>query len=86
MAPVPDQSAVATLLNVVLRWVPTDVTAVMMATEISAAMRPYSMAVAPYLSEKNLAKNLRMDDDSLVDGASSRGTPNWTLKPQVKLR
>ena len=52
----PDQSAVATLLKVVLRCVPTDVTAVMMATEISAAMRPYSMAVAPELVGEELGE------------------------------
>src|SRR5438270_255500 len=40
-------SAVAIALNLPDRLVPTDVTAVMITTEISAAIRPYSMAVAP---------------------------------------
>src|SRR5262244_3339367 len=36
-----------TVVNVPLRLVPTFFTTVMMATEMPAAMRPYSMAVAP---------------------------------------
>src|SRR5215472_613812 len=39
--------APATLVKVVCNVVPTDVTAAMMATAIKAAMRPYSIAVAP---------------------------------------
>src|SRR5215510_6419421 len=46
----------ATVLNVPLRLVPTAVTAVMMTTAISAAIRPYSMAVAPDSSRKNIAR------------------------------
>ena len=38
------------LLNVVLRFVPRVFTATMIATEMPAAMRPYSMAVAPLSS------------------------------------
>ncbi len=38
------------VLNVVVSFVPTDVTAVMITTEISAAISPYSMAFAPELS------------------------------------
>jgi hypothetical protein len=46
--------AVATELNVVVRFVPTVPRVVRMATEMSAAMRPYSMAVAPDSSRKKL--------------------------------
>ena len=38
------------LLNVVFRLVPIVLTAAMMATEMPAAIRPYSMAVAPLSS------------------------------------
>ena len=41
------------LVNVVLRLVPTAVTAVIITTAISAAIRPYSMAVAPFSSARN---------------------------------
>lgn len=40
-------SAVAMVLNLPDRVVPTVVTAVMITTEMRPAMRPYSMAVAP---------------------------------------
>ena len=39
--------AVATSLNFLDRFVPTSVTAVIMTTAINAAIRPYSIAVAP---------------------------------------
>jgi hypothetical protein len=39
--------AVCTLVNVVLRVDPTSATTVMIATEMPAAIRPYSIAVAP---------------------------------------
>jgi hypothetical protein len=42
-----------TLLKVVLRLVPIVLTATMMATEIPAAIRPYSIAVAPERSVQN---------------------------------
>jgi hypothetical protein len=38
------------LLNVVFSFVPRPFTTAMIATEIPAAMRPYSMAVAPHSS------------------------------------
>ena len=41
-----------TVVNVVERLVPTAVTAPMITTAMSAAMRPYSMAVAPLSSAK----------------------------------
>jgi hypothetical protein len=44
------------LLNSVLRLVPTPLTAVMIATAIPAAIRPYSIAVAPDSSDKNFRK------------------------------
>ena len=40
-------SAVCTLPNVPFKFVPTPCTTAMIATEIPAAMRPYSIAVAP---------------------------------------
>src|SRR5882762_1634130 len=40
-------SWVDTLLNVFFSWPPMEFTTVMMATEMPAAIRPYSMAVAP---------------------------------------
>jgi hypothetical protein len=40
-------SALAMPVNVAVRFVPTDVTAVMITTAMSAAMSPYSMAVTP---------------------------------------
>jgi len=40
----------ATVLNVAVRLVPTDVIITMAATAISAAIRPYSIAVTPRLS------------------------------------
>ena len=43
---------VLTLVNVVFSWSPRAVIAVIAATAISAAIRPYSMAVAPRLSRK----------------------------------
>ncbi len=47
-------SAAATLLNSVVRFVPTAVTAMMIATAISATMIPYSTAVAPSSSFHSL--------------------------------
>ena len=47
-------SAAATEVKVALSLVPTVPTTVMMATEIPAAMRPYSIAVAPDSSFANL--------------------------------
>jgi hypothetical protein len=44
------------VVNVVERLVPTAVTAVIITTAISAAIRPYSIAVAPDSSLKNLRK------------------------------
>jgi putative ABC transport system substrate-binding protein len=40
-------SAVAMVWNLAVRFTPTVLTTVMIATEMPAAMRPYSMAVAP---------------------------------------
>gem|GEM_PF-4413149 len=49
-----------TVVKVVDRLVPTDVTAVIMTTAINAAMRPYSMAVAPGSFDKNSLNRLIM--------------------------
>jgi hypothetical protein len=43
-------------LNLVLRFEPRPLTATMIAIEIPAAIRPYSMAVAPDSSDKNFNK------------------------------
>src|SRR6516165_12223313 len=51
-------SALATLLSVPFIAVPVACTATMIATEIPAAMRPYSMAVAPELSLKETHNKL----------------------------
>ena len=40
--------------NVELSFVPRPFTAAMIATDMAAAIRPYSMAVAPFSSFKNL--------------------------------
>jgi hypothetical protein len=40
------------LLNVALSWVPNPLTTAMIAIEIPAAIRPYSMAVAPFFSQE----------------------------------
>ena len=45
-------------MNVVDSFVPTDVTAVMITTAISAAIRPYSMAVAADLDRRKRANKL----------------------------
>jgi hypothetical protein len=45
------------VVNVVPKLVPTVVAAVMIATAMSAAIRPYSMAVAPDSSAKSFLKN-----------------------------
>jgi len=47
-------NVVETVVNVLVNLVPTVVTAVMMATAIKAAIRPYSIAVTPSSSFKNL--------------------------------
>src|SRR4051812_13114648 len=49
-------SAVWTLVKVVFNFEPRPCTTAMIATEMPAAMRPYSMAVAPDSSFINLAR------------------------------
>jgi hypothetical protein len=44
-------------LNLVLIWVPSEVSAPIITTAISPAMRPYSMAVAPDSSRRNELKS-----------------------------
>src|SRR5437879_1832925 len=46
-------SEVLMVLKLVVSWVPTPCTALMIAIAIPAAIRPYSMAVAPDSSLKN---------------------------------
>ena len=50
--------AVDTLVKVVFRPVPVACTAAIIATEIPAAIRPYSIAVAPDWSFQNLVRYL----------------------------
>jgi hypothetical protein len=49
-------SEVLIATKLVLRALPTPLTAVMMTIAIPAAIKPYSMAVAPESLDKNLAK------------------------------
>ncbi len=51
-------SPVLTAVNLVLRLVPRPLTTVMIASEIPAAIRPYSIAVAPDSLAKNLLRML----------------------------
>ena len=53
------QSLAATVLNVLLRLVPTRVKAAIAATAINAAIRAYSMAVTPDSSRIRLERRLR---------------------------
>jgi hypothetical protein len=48
------------LVNLVFRFVPRPLTTVMIAIEIPAAIRPYSMAVAPDSFFKKCTKSLDM--------------------------
>jgi hypothetical protein len=48
------------VLNLVLKFVPTVVTAVMMTTAMSETINPYSMAVAPVLFARKAQMNLVM--------------------------
>jgi hypothetical protein len=52
----PQRTLVDMVVKVVLSAVPTAVTAVMITTAMSAAIRPYSIAVAPASSVKNFWK------------------------------
>jgi hypothetical protein len=54
----PYLSCVETLVNVLLSWVPRPLTTAMIAIEIPAAIRRYSMAVAPELSFKKCRTSL----------------------------
>jgi hypothetical protein len=49
-----------TFVKVVFNWEPSEFTTVMITTEIPAAIKPYSMAVAPDSSQRN---RLRMHTD-----------------------
>ena len=51
---------VATEFIIALRFVPTEVKPVMITTAIRAAIRPYSMAVAPFSFEIKRSNNLRI--------------------------
>jgi len=51
-----DYRLVATVLKVAFRLVPTVVTAVTITTAMRAAIRPYSMAVAPDSSRKSFER------------------------------
>src|SRR5947207_5675164 len=62
-----DLSEVDTVLKVVLRLVPTAATATTIATAISAAIRPYSIAVAPDSSRTKRERKLFMEASALFD-------------------
>ena len=61
----------ATVLNVLLRFVPTKLNAEMAATAISAAIRAYSIAVTPDWSLMRFEKNVR-NDPTLLDVWNTR--------------
>ena len=63
--------AVATLPNWVEMLVPRAVTAAMITTAMRAAIRPYSMAVAPDSSDMNFEMNFFMVFSSLADEDAS---------------
>ena len=75
----------ATLSNVVDRFEPSVVAAVMMAIEMRAAMRPYSMAVAPDSSARNLESVFMLDafvqERIAKRGLSASGGP---LQPKLE--
>src|SRR3546814_17054793 len=70
-APAP-LSVVETLLKRVVRLSPTAVSATMAATEQWAANSPYSIAVAPFSSLKNLSKSDMVVIRSSTESAGSR--------------
>src|ERR1700675_494507 len=76
-------SEVLTLVKTVLNWLPTPLTAVMMAMAMPAAIRPYSMAVAPDSFLKNDKMRDFMAGSDLGFCFSEQGVPSV---PSVKLR
>jgi hypothetical protein len=74
-------SLAATLLNVLLRLVPTVVIMVTAATAIRAAISPYSTAVTPVSSSISFVKNARIDFRLWFYRASVQ----CKIKPNVKL-
>jgi hypothetical protein len=69
-------SEVLMSVNLVLRFVPRPLTTAIMASEMPAAIKPYSMAVAPDSSEKKLNK-VRFNTASL---GFQGGNPSTTLR------
>jgi hypothetical protein len=65
------------VLKFVLSWVPTPCTAVMIAIAIPAAIKPYSMAVAPDSSLKN---------DLMIDFIAGSDLGFMFLEPRVPLQ
>ena len=88
-APAVPPMPVTTALNLVLMVEPRAVTAEMMTTAMSAAIRPYSMAVAPDSSDMNFETNLVMTEILLClsersltptgSSACARLTPSCTI-------
>src|SRR5258706_13368588 len=76
------------VVNFVVRFVPTVVTATMITTAINPAMRPYSMAVTPDSSRtKRERRAFMMPDPQLVaDGNSATGPWSALLGPSVAQR
>jgi hypothetical protein len=58
--------ALDTLVNVLVSLTPRPFTTAMIATEMPAAIRPYSIAVAPELSFKKLLTSFFILDASIV--------------------
>ena len=83
-------SEVEMLLKLVLSCVPTPCTAVMIAIAMPAAIRPYSMAVAPDSSLKNFEMSDFMAGSTSVWCAQNGGLPQFLcgtygMEPKVAL-
>jgi hypothetical protein len=63
------------VLNLLLKLLPRPLTTVMIAIEMPAAMRPYSMAVAPDSSAKNCLKMLF----KFASGGALERPNNWKI-------
>ena len=83
-------SEVEMLLKLVLSCVPTPCTAVMIAIAMPAAIRPYSMAVAPDSSLKNFEMSDFMAGSTSIWCAQNGGLPQFLcgtygMEPKVAL-
>jgi hypothetical protein len=71
------------VVKLLLSWVPTPCTAVMIAMAIPAAIRPYSIAVAPDSSLKNVKMRDFMGSDLVYLSSEPSSFPRL---PSVELR